>query len=77
MICSPDSGEEEEHGHVPGVHADDEPEGGEVPAGDLLRYDPDIVGEVRGVDQGHVVQKNAPGQHNPKMQHLAIISDND
>ena len=55
MICSPDSGEEEEHGHVPGVHADDEPEGGEVPAGDLLRYDPDIVGEVRGVDQGHVI----------------------
>ena len=55
MICSPDSGEEEEHGHVPGVHADYEPEAGQVPARHLLRDDPDIVGEVGGVDQGHVV----------------------
>ena len=55
MICSPDSGEEEEHGHVPGVHADDEPEAGQVPVGHLLRDDPDIVGEVGGVDQGHVI----------------------
>ena len=65
MICSPDSGEEEEHGHVPGVHADDEPEASQVPAGHLLGDDPDIVGEVGGVDQGHVVQQDAPGQHDP------------
>ena len=30
----PDPREEEEHGHVPHVHADGEPEGHQVPAGD-------------------------------------------
>ena len=66
-ISFPDAGEKEEHGHVPGVHADDEPETGEVPAGNLLRDDPDIVGKVRSVDQGNVVQQDPPGQHNPKV----------
>ena len=65
--CWPDSRKKEEHGHVPGVHADDEPETGEVPAGNLLRDDPDIVGKVRSVDQGNVVQQDPPGQHNPKV----------
>ena len=40
-----------------------------MPAGDLLGDDPDIVGEVRGVDQGHVVQQDAPGQHDPSKGH--------
>ena len=38
-----------------------------MPAGNLLRDDPDIVGKVRSVDQGNVVQQDPPGQHNPKV----------
>ena len=33
-LVTPDPREEEEHGHVPHVHADGEPEGHQVPAGD-------------------------------------------
>ena len=33
-LVPPDPREEEEHGHVPHVHADGEPEGHQVPAGD-------------------------------------------
>ena len=36
-----------------------------MPAGNLLGDDPDIVGKVRGVGQGNVVQQDSPGQHNP------------
>ena len=70
----PNAGEEEEHGHVPGVHADDEPERRQMPLGDTggpaqsagLRVgdDPDVVGGVGGVDEHHVVEEDAAGQHN-------------
>ena len=70
----PNAGEEEEHGHVPGVHADDEPERCQMPlwdaggpaqsAGLRVGDDPDVVRGVGGVDEHHVVEEDAPGQHN-------------
>ena len=45
-----------------------------MPAGDLLGDNPDIVGEVRGVDQGHVVQQDAPGQHDPSKCTVSCIT---
>ena len=63
-VIIPDAGEEEEHGHVPGVHADYEPETGPVPALDVLWEHLDVVREPGGVDQDSVVQEDAPGQHN-------------
>ena len=61
----PNAGEEEEHGHVPGVHAVDEPQRRQVPLWDTGVWDdPDVVGAVGGVYEHHMVEEDAPGQDN-------------
>ena len=43
----PDAGQEEEHGHVPGVHADDEPHRSPMPEfyGKVKKINPPLNGE--------------------------------
>ena len=57
-MCSdvPDAGEEEEHGHVPDVHADDEADPGHNPAVRVLRVDPHEESNLRQVDLDGVVE---------------------
>ena len=65
-----DAWQEEEDWDVPGVHADDEPEGGVLPedwvqGGERGRgIDLDVVGQGGGVDQDGVVQQDGPAQYN-------------
>ena len=68
-MALPDAWEEEEDRHVPGVHADDEPEGGPLPKEGALgtkgrgRIYFDVVGEGGGEDQDSVVDQDSPAQY--------------
>ena len=60
----PDARQEEEHWHVPDIHADDEPYSYPMPAGHVLGIYFHIVGKPGSVNQNCVVEKDAPGENN-------------
>ena len=51
----PDAGQEEEHWHIPDVHADDEHVINQHPRLDGVRDDPDIVTQSGAVHESRVV----------------------
>ena len=65
-ISFPDTGEKEEHRHVPGIHTGHEIDINNGPGVDSgVRNNLEIVAEVGAVYQGSVVDQYSPGQNYP------------